>query len=110
MATTTRKARTPDTPKKSDVGNNPEADIYTDGTIEKTSATDTDEGNTPDKGEGEADNKASPTPQKSGVPKYPAEHFFRSNWYSHRRGELEKLLGKDKEYSYAEVEKMLSRK
>lgn len=45
----------------------------------------------------------------SGSPQYPAEYFLnRCNWYSHRRGELVKLLDKDKKYSYSQIEQILS--
>ena len=40
---------------------------------------------------------------------YPAAHFLKSNWYSHKRKALEEALDKEKQYSYAQVERLLSK-
>lgn len=77
-------------------------DVTGDNVTGNSPAPDTGNGDAPDDGGDELD-------EDDGSLKYPAEHFFKSNWYSHKRGELENLLEEDKEYSYAQVERMLSR-
>lgn len=44
---------------------------------------------------------------KLNVPKYGKEKLLKSNWYSHRRDILNVILQDGKEYSHAEVDKLI---
>lgn len=122
MGTTRRtKAPAPDTGGEvvnetpavdTNIGNEPPAEtpvVTLDGTQDVTGDNTSDTSPAPDTGNGGASDEDGNDEPDDGSPKYPAEHFFNEQWYSHKRGKLETLLEEDKEYSYAQVERMLSR-
>jgi hypothetical protein len=46
--------------------------------------------------------------ERSDVPQYSKEKLLKSNWHSHRRDILNVILQDDKQYSHADVDKLIA--